>query len=356
MGRGRYNVFTKSFLVRRGKPVITIKAIAERCGCSPATVSKALNGGPDVSQRLAERIQAAAAEMGYIPNSAARALKTARTYSFGVLFKEASQAGLSHEFFSLMLNGFKSRAGELGYDIAFISDRLGDRQVTYAQNASYRRYDGVAVITAIYDEPQVRQLADSGIPTVTVDYEFDGCGCVLSDNLRGIRDLVRHVYDMGHRRIAFIHGEPTAVTRIRVAGFYRTCAELGLTVPESYVLPAVFHDPPSSAEQTRRLLALPERPSCILYPDDVSYLGGLQAIEDMGLSVPGDVSAAGYDGIELGRHLHPKLTTLRQEAAQMGARAAEELARAVDEGRSYIPGRTVIAGRLIPGETVKRLA
>ena len=336
--------------------MVTIRAVAERCGCSPATVSKALNGAPDVGHEMVQRIRAAAAEMGYIPNAAARTLKTARTYSFGVLFKEASQAGLAHEFFSLMLNGFKRRAEELGYDISFISNRLGEQELTYTGHVRYRHYDGVAVITAIYEQPQVRELIESGIPTVTVDDEFHGCGCVLSDNVQGVRDLVGYVHGMGHRKIAFIHGENTSVTRIRVASFYRACADLGLQVPEEYVQPAVFHDPPSSGEATRRLMALPDRPTCILYPDDISYLGGLKALEEMGLSVPEDVSAAGYDGIFLSQLLRPRLTTMRQDADLMGVRAAEELARAVSEGRAYLPARVVIPGELLPGQTVKRLA
>lgn len=335
--------------------MVTIKAIAQRCGCSPATVSKALNGAPDVGHEMVERIRAAAGEMGYIPNAAARALKTARTYNFGVLFKEASRTGLAHEFFSLVLNGFHRRSEELGYDISFIGTRLGDRDYTYAEHARYRNYDGVAMITTIGSDPPIRDLVDSGIPTVTVDYEFSGCGCVMSDNVKGIRDLVEYVYGMGHRRLAFIHGENTVVTRVRVAAFYRVCAELGVPVPEQCVIGCRYHDPAASAEATKQLLALNDRPTCILYPDDISYLGGLAAIEEMGLSVPKDISAAGYDGIFLGQQLRPKLTTLRQEADLMGARAAEELARAVSEGKAYLPARVVIPGSLLPGETVRRL-
>ncbi len=335
--------------------MVTIKAIARQCGCSPATVSKALNGAPDVGHEMMCRIRAAAEEMGYIPNAAARALKTARTYNFGVLFREGSRTGLAHEFFSLVLNGFQRRSEELGYDISFIGTRLGDRDYTYAEHARYRNYDGVAVITIPDADPPIRELVDSGIPTVTVDHEFNGCGCVMSDNVQGMRDLVSYVYAMGHRKIAFIHGETTVVTRVRVAAFCRVCAELGLPVPEGYLVPGVFHDPAASAAATRELMALRDRPTCIFYPDDISYLGGLQAIEEMGLSVPEDVSAVGYDGIFLGQQLRPKLTTLRQQADLMGVRAAEELARAVSEGRTYLPGRIVIPGQLLPGETVRRL-
>ena len=335
--------------------VVTIKAVAERCGCSPATVSKALNGAPGVGRELVERIRAAAAEMGYVPNAAARALKMARTYSFGVVFREASKAGLAHEFFSLLLNGFKRRSEELGYDISFIVNRLGDRDFTYAEHARYRRYDGVALITVVHNDPYAQELADSGIPTVTVDWEFPGCGCVMSDNLQGMRDILEYVYSMGHRRIAFIHGEITPVTRVRVAAFYRVCGELGITIPEGYVIGMKYHDPPSSCQATKQLMALPEPPTCILYPDDISYLGGRKALDELGLSVPGDVSAVGYDGIFMSQMLDPKLTTLRQDADLMGVRAAEELVKAVEEDRAYIPGRIVIPGELLKGQTVRKL-
>ncbi len=335
--------------------MVTIKAVAERCGCSPATVSKALNGAPDVSHEMVLKIRAVAAELGYIPNAAARALKTSRTYSFGLLFRENSKKGLAHEFFSLMLNGFKRRAEELGYDISFVSRRLGDQYYTYAEHAKYRHFDGIAIITIDYEDPQVRELVESGVPTVTVDEEFGGCGCVLSDNVQGVRDLVDYVYGLGHRRIAFIHGEDNMVSRVRVGAFQESCRERGVDIPEEYLVEGRFHDPDGSGEITRQLLALETPPTCIFYPDDVSYLGGLQVITEMGLSVPEDVSAVGYDGIGLAQQIRPRLTTLRQNADLMGAQTAEELSRAVREGRDYLPKRIVIPGKLIPGETVKDL-
>lgn len=335
--------------------VVTIREVAEQCGCSPATVSKALNGAPDVGRDMVEKIRAVAAELGYIPNSAARALKTSRTYSFGLLFRENSKKGLAHEFFSLMLNGFKRRSEELGYDISFISRRLGDKYYSYAEHARYRRFDGIAIITIDYTDPQVQELVESGIPTVTVDEQFGGCGCVMSDNVHGVQDLVNYVCGLGHRRIAFIHGEDNLVSNVRVEAFRKTCRKLGVDVPEEYLLGARFHDPDGAGECTRRLMALETPPTCIFYQDDVSYLGGLHALHEMGLSVPEDVSAVGYDGIGLAQQIRPRLTTLRQNADLMGAQTAEELARAVREGEDYLPRRIVIPGRLMPGETVKDL-
>jgi LacI family transcriptional regulator len=332
--------------------MVTIRMIAKECGCSTATVSKALNGAPDVSAETAERIRKTAAQMGYMPNAAARALKTSRSYNFGVLFEENTNSGLTHEFFSRILNAFKHRAEELGYDISFISDRLGGREISYTEHARYRNCDGVLILSADFPDPGIQELATSGIPMVSIDYQFENCGCVQSDNVQGMHDLVSYIYKMGHRKIAFIHGEETAVTRIRIASFYRTCRELGLEVPAEYVVSGTYHDPSGSAAATRHLLTLKNKPTCIIYPDDISYIGGWNELEKQGLTVPNDICAAGYDGIHFSQLLRPKLTTLRQDADLMGSSAADELARAVEEGKLYIPGRILIPGNLLPGETV----
>ena len=335
--------------------MVTIRMIAKRCGCSAATVSKALNGASDISAETAERIRAAAQEMGYIANSAARALKTSRSFNFGVLFEDATNSGLTHEFFSRILNSFKHRSEEMGYDISFISDRLGGREISYAEHARYRNCDGVQIASVEFNEPQVLELVNSGIPVVTIDYVFEHCGSVQSDNVQGMRELVKHIHSLGHRRIAFIHGEETAVTKIRVASFYRTCRELGLDIPEEYVIPAMYHDPPSAEEATRKLLAMKVRPTCIIYPDGIAYLGGMNELEKQGLSVPGDICVAGYDGIKFSQIIRPRLTTLRQDAESMGVSAAEELARSVEVGKLYIPDRIVIPGQVLPGETVRKI-
>lgn len=335
--------------------MVTIKMIAQKCGYSPATVSKALNGAPDIGSDTAEYIRKTAAEMGYTPNAAARALKTSRSYNFGVLFEDATNSGLTHEFFSHILESFKHRSESLGYDISFISGLLGGRETSYTEHARYRNYDGVLIASVEYTDPAVVELANSGIPVVSIDHSFENCGSVQSDNVQGVKDLVDYVYSLGHRKIAFIHGEFTAVTRQRIASFCRCCRELGLEIPEQYVTPGFFHDPAASALATRKLLELKDPPTCILYPDDISYLGGMNEIERLGLSIPDDISVVGYDGIKMSRYLRPRLTTLRQDAEQMGLCAAEELARAVEEGKLYLPRRIVIPGKLQLGDTVKKL-
>ena len=171
----------------------------------------------------------------------------------------------------------------------------------------------------------------------------------------GMADLVRYVYGKGHRRIAFIHGETTSVTQKRLASFHKTCAELGLVIPEEYVEAATFHDPKASGLATRRLLALKERPTCILYPDDFSFIGGMNELERQGVSIPRDMSVAGYDGILLSQVLRPRLTTYRQGAEQMGTQAARLLVEQIEQPDTWLPQTVTVEGELLPGDTVADL-
>jgi len=251
----------------------TIKEIALACGVSAATVSKALNNASDVGVDTARRVRDAARSMGFFPNAAARALKTNRSHNIGLLFADATNSGLAHEFFSLVLNSLKEESEKQGYDVTFISRDIGHTGMSYLEHCRYRHCDGV-VIAAVtdYADPQVTALAQSDIPLVAIDHVFDNRSSVLSDNVQGMRELVRYVYSMGHRKIAFIHGDRTAVTKMRLASFYRTCEELGLEIPDEYVIAGAFHDPSASAKATRALLSLHDRPTSHTLPGRLLFL------------------------------------------------------------------------------------
>lgn len=331
--------------------MVSMKDIALRCGVSVATVSKALNGQRDIGEETRSRIEQAAKEMGYMTNAAARALKTNRTYHLGVLFVDERRSGLGHEYFSTMLESFKVEAEARGYDITFINHNVGGKRSTYLQHCRYRSVDGVIIACVDFTDEQVRELVDSGIPLVTIDHVFDNRLAVLSDNVNGLEALVHYIYEKGHRKIAFLHGENTAVTRRRLTGFHRACEELGLQIPEAYIRECVYHDPNRCAEATRELLELPERPTCIIFPDDFSYIGGLRVLNEYGLRIPEDISTAGYDGIHLARVLN--LTTYSQNTEQIGKTAADLLIRLIEHPKTTEIDRVMISGSLLQGTSVK---
>ena len=335
--------------------MVTISDIAKACGVSRATVSKALNGAPDISAATAEKIRETARSLGYLPNAAARALKVGKTYNIGVLFSDSTGGGISHEYFSQILEHVKAESERLGYDITFISKNIGGMSMDYYEYASYRQCDGVVIASADFQDPAIARLVMSEIPTVTLDYSFDSRTSILSDNVRGMETLVRYAYEKGHRKLAFIHGEMTSVTQKRLASFKKTCTVLGITAPEDHILEARYHDPRSSGLATRQLLESKDLPTCIFYPDDLSSLGGITELERHGYSIPDDISIAAYDGIPLSQQLRPRISTYRQGAAEMGTEAARLLVEQIEHPETWIPQTITVEGELIEGSTVKDL-
>lgn len=333
--------------------MVSMKDIARRCGVSVATVSKALNGQPDIGEETRARIEQAAREMGYMANAAARALKTNRTYNLGILFVDERRSGLSHEYFSSMLESFKVEAESHGYDITFINNNVNRQYNSYLQHCLYRGVDGVVIACVDFTDPRVKELAESNLPLVTIDHAFDNRLTVVSDNVTGLEQLVHHAYQKGHRKIAFLHGELTAVTRNRLDGFRRACEELGLEIPPEYIRQCVYHDPDRCEQETRALLALEDRPTCIIFPDDFSYIGGLNVLNEYHLRIPDDISVMGYDGIHLARVM--RLTTYSQNVKKIGQIAAERLISLIEHPKETVIERILVPGELLEGRTVKEI-
>ncbi len=335
--------------------MVKIKDIAAKCGVSVATVSKALNHSSEISGKTTQFIIKTANEMGYIANSNARSLKTNRSYNLGLLYVDSSQSGLEHEFFSTILNSIKQEAEFYGYDVTFISNKVGGSKKSFLTHARYRGCDGVIVVSADFKEPEVISLVESDMPTVTIDHSFHNHTSIMSDNISGLDEIVRYVHRMGHKKIAFIHGEDTTVTQQRLASFYKTCAELGIKVPNSFIKPALYHIPKNSGLATRELLESEDRPTCIIYPDDYSFMGGLSEIEKHGLKIPEDISVVGYDGIYLSRILRPKLTTYVQNSSEIGKTSVDQLIKLIESPQTYIAQQFTIKGHLQEGKTVKNI-
>ncbi|MCR5671508.1 MAG: LacI family transcriptional regulator [Butyrivibrio sp.] len=337
--------------------MVSLKDISKACGVSIATVSKALNDHSDISRETKEKIKAVADELGYHPNAAAQALKTNRSNNIGVLFVDEANSGLTHDYFSHVLDSFKKKAEQEGFDITFInSDKSRNGNMSYLSHAMYRGFDGVVIACVEFSDPQVDELIKSNIPVVTIDHSFYNRIAIVSDNIKGMKELVTYVYEQGHRKIAYVHGqEDTAVTQSRVASFYNTLQELGVNVPDEYVISSPYRNTEKTFEATNKLLDLPDPPTCIFYPDDFAAFGGLNAIRQRGLRVPEDVSIAGYDGIAIARHISPRMTTIVQDTDKIGREAASKLIDLINNPKGTLIEQIVVDGTLEKGETVKKI-
>ena len=328
--------------------MVRLKDIAEVCGVSVATVSRALNGLTNENRERTAFICQTARDMGYYPNAAARTLKTSRSNNLGILYEDR----MNHEYFSSLFDELRREADAHGYDLTFLG-QSGFSESNYYEHARQRNLDGVIVVQADYDAAGIIRLATSSIPTVIIDHTYDGCDCVTSDNRSSMDQIVRHVYARGHRRISFIQGEKGAVSRERLAGFYKACAELGIRVPVEYVREGHFHDPAGCTAFIRELLQMDEKPTCVLCPDDYSCLGALWLLESQGLRVPADISLVGYDGIRMSQMMTPRLTTYCQDTVQIAKEVFTLIIDAIENPETHIPKQITVTGMLMEGETVR---
>ena len=336
--------------------MVSMKDIADICGVSVATVSKALNDRSDIGEDTKREIKRVAKEMGYLPNMSARVLRPKRTYNIGVLFADEAQSGLAHPYFSCILDSFKVYAESQGYDITFLNcNKTRDHCMTYLEHSLYRGFDGIFIACINFNNPEVVELLQSKIPVVTMDYQVNDRASISSDNIKGMSDLVSYIIKKGHKKIAYIYGDNSTVTKNRLAAFYKMMEQNHINVPDEYVKKSYYRNLEFARIYTDQLLALNNPPTCIIYPDDYSAVGGISHIKKMGLSVPEDISVAGFDGIFIAEQLEPKLTTVYQDTLLLGRRSAEKLIELIEKPKYSLIEHITIDSQLIEGESIRSL-
>ena len=335
--------------------MVTLKDIARECGVSFSTVSKALKGSPEISAETIKTIRDKANEMGYHPNLAARTLRTNRTNNIGVIFEDKTGAGFQHQYFAKIISGLQTVAQENGYDITFTSNDPSSG-FDYYNHVRSRNFDGVAILSADFNEQGIIDLVKSEIPTVTLDYFYDNNHtAILSDNKKGMTELTEYIISQGHTKIAMIHGENTSVTKERIQIFKDVCKNAGIQIPQEYFAEGLYHDPITSSEATNILLDLPEPPTCIFYPDDYSALGGIRVLNGRNLKPGKDISIVGYDGIMLTSMMIPPLTTYEQNGFEIGQCMAKNLIENIENEASFESHSENVTGRLLRGGTVCKI-
>ena len=329
-----------------------IHELARLSGVSVGTVSRALNGYADVRAETRERIMRIAEELDYTPAAAARTLVTQRSHVVGVFLETGEgHPDLQHPFFHEVLGGLKQFAGPAGYDLLmFASERPGNGYGphSYLKRCRHHNVDGAVLMGMDADDPEVRRLVRSDVPTVGVDIDVEGpvTSRVASDNEAGSAAAVRHLHELGHRRIAHITGlleKRPGADRLR--GYRYELQRLGVTPRDEYVAYGDFYvESGQTAMQT--LLALDEPPTAVVAASDMTALGAIRAVNEAGLDVPRDVSVVGFDDIQLAEYLHPPLTTLRQAKSSLGTEAGRALVRHID-AEADVPAAVTLPVELV---------
>ncbi|PYZ96393.1 LacI family transcriptional regulator [Alteribacter lacisalsi] len=327
----------------------TIYDIAKKTGFSITTVSKALNNYTDVGEKTKKKILEAVEEMGYYPNSIARSLTTKKSWTIGVIFVEDLGIGMNHPFFSAVIESFKKQVEGQGYDIIFLSRNIGGEEKSYLDHALHRGVDGVIVVCSNYKDKETNKLIESQLPSVVVDLHSEISSVVYSDNYEGSVLAVKHLYELGHRKIAHIKGaDKTFAGQERLNGFLDTMKDLKLDVPENFLVEGEFFSYDGGYNAMQKLMSLDDRPTAVYVAGDNMALGAMKACREMKIAVPADISIVGFDDIEVAKHVTPALTTIRQDTDMIGIKASELL---VNQINSESKGGNAVK---IPVELIER--
>jgi DNA-binding LacI/PurR family transcriptional regulator len=309
----------------------TIADIAKRAGVSKVAVSYALRGQPGVSETTRRRVLELATEMGWHPNSAARALSAARAGAVGlVLARPASLLGVE-PFTMKLVSGIETTLATRS--IALLLQVVPDHD---AEVAAYRRWwaerrvDGILLVNLLVDDKRVPVLEELGLPAVVIGGpgHHGSLPGVWSDDASAMAMVVEYLAALGHRRIARVAGPPGMLhTELRSRAFDEVAARLRL---ESAVTMATDYTAEQGAQGTRRLLSAARRPTAILYDNDVMAVAGTSVAHEMAVDVPQDLSIVAWDDSVLCEIVHPPLTALSRDIVAYGAHAAERLLDLLD--------------------------
>ncbi|MER5422634.1 LacI family DNA-binding transcriptional regulator [Streptosporangium roseum] len=311
----------------------TIADIARRAGVSKVAVSYALNGQAGVSEATRATIMAIAAEIGWRPNSAARALNGARAHTIGLALCRPARVLGMEPFFMELISGIEGELSVRSYALMLqiVADHDQETAV-YQRWWGEGRVDGAFLLDLHFADPRVTGLETLGMPAVVIGHpsESGSLASVWSDDGAAVRETIEYLAALGHRRVARVAGLPKLVhTAMRDRAFTASCDDLGLT---GHVTVHTDYTGEEGARATRRLLSSPTRPTAIVYDNDITAMAGLCVAQEMGLDVPRDLSIVAWDDSPLSQVVRPPLTALSRDIAAYGAHAAQRLLALIDGG------------------------
>jgi DNA-binding LacI/PurR family transcriptional regulator len=302
---------------------MNIKEVAARARLSTATVSRTINQSGLVRPRTAEKVKRAIRDLGYIPNTQARALVSGRSQMFGLIISD-----IVNPFFPELVKSFEFAAIHRGYEVIVANtDYNSERMGGCVRRMIERKVDGVAIMTSELDRHLLAELSHRQLPIVFLDV---GKLKPLISNInvdysKGIGEAVQHIVSLGHQRVGFISGPLTLKSaRTRRSAFLKCISACGISEGQRSVVEGNHKIDGGDVAMTR-LLSLSKPPTAVLTSNDLTAIGALRAITRVGLRVPEDVSVIGFDDIELSQFTQPPLTTIRLSRDELGRRAFDAL-------------------------------
>ncbi len=305
-----------------------IREIAKRAKVSTATVSRTINRVPTVNAQLAKRVWSVIEELGYYPNTQARALVSGRSRIFGLIVSE-----MTNPFFPEIMQVFETIAVQHHYEILLTSTGNDPKRMeSSVRRMIERRVEGVAIMTFGMEEILLEDLKLRKVPLVFVDVgpPRPRVSNIQIDYLHGIRQAVQHLAALRHEKIGFITGPLRLKSAVaRHQAFLRSMREIGLESDPSLVVEG-DHTMEGGMAAFRHLLAGATHPTAILCSNDMTAIGVMRESHDAGLSIPHDISVVGFDDIRLAQFVLPPLTTVQMSQSELARLAFHALLTEVE--------------------------
>jgi DNA-binding LacI/PurR family transcriptional regulator len=328
---------------------LNLEQIGARAGVSRSTVSRVVNGAPNVSDAVRKRVEAVIAETGYRPNAAAKSLASKRTGVIGLIIPSAVETLFDDPYFGRLILGVTTAANELEMTVALLMPEGDDEDKVVSRIVTPGLIEG-AIITATHmHEPLISHLHAAGMPLVVVGRPEDDdlLATVDVDNRGGARKAAKHLVQLGRKRLAMI-GAPadTSAGIDRFEGFVSGVEDAGLSLDGRF---AEGDWSPASGERAMRQL-LEEQPDAVFVASDRMAIGALRAIQDAGLRCPDDVALVAFDGLIPASQTNPRLTSVTQPVTKVGQRAVKLLRSAIT-GEIVTPEHVVFSTELVVRES-----
>ncbi len=329
---------------------VKIKDISQELGLSVSTVSKALNGYPDVSKQTRERVIEAAQQMGYQANAAARNLRRRRTDKIGLLIN-TSIAYMS-DYVAQTIPGAAAAAEWRDSDLVLYTAAIGDPLAKLKRVCLSGEVDGIVLIWSDLTEEAISFLKErTTIPFVVFGRRVSDpdVSYVVPDNLTGAYQLTKHLIELGHTKIGFTTRPALSTTNEdRFAGYRKALAEVGIPFDETYVVETAI-EPQSGYHAMNAFLDLPEPPSAVFAFHDYVAVDAHRAVLERRLRIPEDIALVGFDGLRITLLTSPPITTVAYSLFEMGQRAIEILLQKIDDREGPVvhhiqPSRVLVRG------------
>jgi LacI family transcriptional regulator len=304
----------------------TVLDVAKRAGVAPITVSRVINNSGYISQATRERVEAAVKELGYVPNTLARGLRSKRTKTLALVVTD-----ITNPYFTLMARGVEDAAGASNYTVIYCNtDESEAKEEKYANILAQRQVDGVLLVPACGNVKTIKFLLSNDIHVVALDRRVSGVkiDSVRSDSEDGAYRLVKLLIGLGHKRITMIAGPKDVSTSVdRVAGYQRALIESGLGDNEQ-VYYGTFNQE-GGYEFAKQAMMHSSKPTAIFGANNFIAIGIIKALRDFKADVPGDVSVVAFDDFPESMLVAPFLTFVEQPAYEMGRVATELLLKRI---------------------------